>query len=131
MTTYDQIWQTFLNNCKVPENILPSGTSKIYESICNGISLLNNRLRTDFTCDNVAETVHPKLDHDHLLIAAYLIRLVLLENERIFQSSLWQPFAKDITIRNFSAQLKSLDTSIEATNNKIDELIRNMEVDFL
>ncbi len=131
MTPYDAVWTTFLNNCKTSDIDLPQSDKLIHEAIRNGLLYLNNRLQTKYKGDDLLEEITDKLTDDHLLILAHMIRLVFLQNQRIYFVNLWQPFAKDITIRNFSSQLKSLDTSIKEAKDDIESLIRNAEEDFL
>lgn len=132
MTSYDEIWTTFLNNCKVSDIDLPQTDEKIYEVIKNGVLHFNNRLREyRIVCNDESETVDRKLSDDHLLILAHYIRLVFLINQRTYFENLWQPFASDIGLKNFSAQLRSLESSIKDQEDRIDELIFNTMEDFL
>ncbi|MFS1518504.1 hypothetical protein V1503_18885 [Bacillus sp. SCS-151] len=131
MTTYDQIWSTFLNNCKVSDIDLPQYPEKIYEVIQNGAMYFNNRLRLDLICDNDSESVSHDLGNDQLLIMANFIRLLFLKNQKTYFESLWQPFQKDVGQKNFSTQLKSLESSISDQERTIERLIMNMEEDFL
>lgn len=131
MTTYDQIWTTFLNNCKVSDIDLPQTDEKIYEMISNAVLHFNNRLRDNVKCDNVTETLDRELSDDHLLILAHYIRLIFLKNQKTYFESVWQPFQGDIGLRNFSTQLKSLENSVQDQEKLIERLIINTEEDYL
>lgn len=131
MTSYDEIWTTFLNNCKVSDLDLPQTNKAIYESIRNAVMYMNNRLRTDLICDDVKETLNKEITQDRLLILANYIRYIFLINQKTYFENLWQPFSKDVGLKNFSTQLNSLKTSIELQDKTIDRLIMNTEVDFL
>ncbi|PAD85031.1 hypothetical protein CHH57_01595 [Niallia circulans] len=131
MTSYDEIWTTFLNNCKVSDLDLPQTNKAIYESIRNAVMYMNNRLRTDLICDDVKETLDKEITQDHLLILANYIRYIFLINQKTYFENLWQPFSKDVGLKNFSTQLNSLKSSIELQDKTIDRLIMNTEVDFL
>jgi len=131
MTSYDEIWTTFLNNCKVSDLDLPQTNQAIYESIKNAVMYMNNRLRTDLICDDVKETLDKEITQDHLLILANYIRYIFLINQKTYFENLWQPFSKDVGLKNFSTQLNSLKSSIELQDKTIDRLIMNTEVDFL
>ncbi len=130
-TTYDQIWQTFLNNCKVSDIDLPQLPEKIYEEIKNAVTRFNNKMRTVITCDDATETLSEKLSEDHLLILAHYIRLTFLINQRTYFESLWQPFSSDVGLKNFGTQLNSLKTSVQEQERTIDSLIINTMEDFL
>jgi hypothetical protein len=130
-TTYDQIWEAFLENCKTTDFDLPQTDEGIYKKIKNGVMHFNNKLRTEVECDDLTETLSEELDNDHLLILAHFIRLIFLINQKTYFENLWQPFQKDVGLKNFSSQIKSLESSVESEKHEIDMLIRNMEVDFL
>lgn len=131
MTSYDQVWQTFLNNCKVSDIDLPQTPEKIYEHIKNAVMHFNNKLRTSVVCDDIMEELNQELSEDHLLILAHYVRYLFLINQKTYFESLWQPFSSDVGLKNFGTQLRSLDTSIKEEKDNIDTLINNMEEDFL
>lgn len=131
MTTFDQIWTTFLNNCKVSDIELPSTDEKIYECIKNAVMYFNNRMRTTVQCDTNLEELNEELDEDQLLILANYIRLVFLVNQKTYYINLWQPFSGDISLKNYNKQLTSLENEVVRQERVIDILIANAEVDFL
>jgi hypothetical protein len=131
VTTYDQIWTTFLNNCKVSDIDLPQTNEKIYETIHNAILHFNNRLRENVKYDDASEVLDRDLSDDHLLILAHYIRLIFLKNQKTYFESVWQPFQGDIGLRNFSTQLKSLENSVQEQEKLIERLILNTEEDYL
>lgn len=131
MTSYDTVWQTFLNNCKVSDIDLPQTPDKVYETIKNAVMHFNNRFRTSITCDDVLEQLSEELTEDYLLILAHYIRFIFLKNQKTYFESLWQPFKKDVGLNNFSTQIKSLEISVSEQERTIDRLIMNMEDDFL
>lgn len=131
MTSYDTIWNTFLNNTKVDDLDLPQTPIKIYDAIHNGILHFNNRLRENLDYDDDLEQVDRDLSGDNLLILAHYIRYVFLLNQQTYFQNVWQPFTKDIGMKNFTAQLKSLENSVEREQETIEKLIMNMQDDFL
>lgn len=131
-TTYDQIWQCFLDNCKTSDINLPSDDEDIYSQIKNASLLFNNRFRDNrIKCDNDTETVDRLLNEDDLLILGNYIRLVFLKNELTSYSSIWQPFSKDIGATHLSAQIKALESQVNEQQRTIDKIIFNTEVDFV
>jgi hypothetical protein len=130
-TNYDTIWTTFLNKVKLSDIDLPTTTVKIHEAIHSAILSFNNRMRDSLDYDDSTETVSRELNNDDLLILAHFIRLDILNNQLIYFTNTWQPFAKDISLKNFSAQLKSQERLVEYQEKKIDELVVNQAVDFL
>lgn len=130
-TSYDQVYQTFLNNCKVSDIDLPQTPEKIYETIKNAVLHFNNKFRTTIVCDDVSEQLSEELTEDYLLIMAHYIRFIFLKNQKTYFESLWQPFSKDVGLKNFNTQIKSLETSVKEQKDTIDLLIMNMEDDYL
>lgn len=131
MTTYDELWSTFLSKCKMSNLDLPQTDGEIHRTIQNSILSYNNKLQTDLSGDNVSETLNKELDGDELLILAHYIRLSILENQLIYFTNTWQPFAKDVSLKNFKSQLKSLEKLVENEEEKIKLLIMNTEEDYL
>ncbi|MGM9986064.1 MAG: hypothetical protein ACI35O_02440 [Bacillaceae bacterium] len=130
-TTYDEIWETFLLNCKTDDINIPQAQEKIYATIRNAVMHFKNRTRDKINCIDETETLDVKLSDDHLLILANFIRLIFLRNEKTYFETQWQPFQQDIGIRNFSSQIKSMEGSIEEQKDTIDEMFKNTEVDYL
>lgn len=132
MITYDLIWETFLNNYKASDIDLPSIEDEIYQYIANAVLLLNNRLRTNFTCDDAEEIViGTNANSDVVLLIAHYIKLTFLKNDLTFFEKLWQPLASDVGIKNFRVQLSSLTSSIESQEKVIEKFIFNSMEDFL
>jgi hypothetical protein len=131
VTSYDEIYQTFLNNCMTEDINLPKTPEQQYQVIKNATMYFNNKLRTNLSCDDSTETVSEDLSDDHLIILANYIRLTFLINQKTYIESLWQPFSSDVGIKNFNTQIKSLENSISEQKNTIDYLIINTMEDFL
>lgn len=131
MYTYDQVWTQFLLNYKADNEDLPSDGIRIKEFINNAIMLMNNRLRITMVGDDVNELIVGMVNDDELILLAHYIRLVFLINEKTYYEKLWQPFATDVGLKDFSTQLRSLDSSVKQQKEFIDHVIFNMTEDFL
>lgn len=131
MTSYDKIWTTFLENCKVDDIDLPQTNEKIYETIKNAVLHFNNRLRDTLQCDDVNEQVNRDLTDDELLILVHYIRYIFLKNQHTYFVNLWQPFQKEVGLKNYNVQLKSLEATINNEKNEIEELILNKADDYM
>jgi len=110
---------------------LPQTNEKIYDCIYNAVLYFNNKLRLNVGCVDGEERLSEELSNDHLLILAHIIKLNILENELIHFSTLFQPFQKDIGIKNFNAQLNVLERRVENQKEFIGRLIVNTEEDYL
>lgn len=130
-TTYNTIWSMFLQNCQVDDLDLPQTDDGKYDMIKNGVLHFNNRLQDNLQTDNLTETVDRDLSDNHLLILAHFLRLALLINKTTLFSLTWQPFMKDIGLKNFSYQLKTLEFLVEKQEEKIDSIILSQQEDFM
>ncbi|QDX94747.1 hypothetical protein EEL30_22150 [Brevibacillus laterosporus] len=130
-TTYDQIYTTFITRCKVDDLELPQNDEQIYDFIHGAIMDYNNRLREDIDWDDTSETVSKKLPNDDLLLLAHYLRITFLKNQLIYFTNTWQPFTKDIGLKNYQAQLRSLDTLVANEEKKVENIIQNRADDYL
>lgn len=131
MTSYDEIYTAFLSRCKVEDIDLPQTDAQIYDIIHNAISDFNNRLRDDLTYSDSTETVSRDLNNDHLLLLAHYIRLNFLKNQLLYFTNTWQPFAREISLKNFMTQLRTYKEIVKDQEKHIETLILNMSEDFL
>jgi hypothetical protein len=131
-TTYDTIWTTFLNKCKLQDIDLPQEQDKIYDSIHGAILSFNNRLpESIITYFDVSEMVDHDLSDNDLLVLAHYIRLDILSNQLTYFTTVWQPFEGDIGLKNYTSQLVTLRTIVENEENTIERLIANSTEDYL
>ncbi|MEX0595713.1 MAG: hypothetical protein WD512_04365 [Candidatus Paceibacterota bacterium] len=134
MTTYDEIWELFLTNCKTTDINLPQSEDKIKKTINSAVMLMNNQIRSEIVCDDVGETLSlfsEGLDEDKRLILSQFIRLVFLKNELSYFVTMFQPFQKDIGVRNFATQLRVLESSVTNQEEDIISIINNTKEDYL
>lgn len=130
-TSYDDIYVKFLSICKTEDINLPNTDEKIYQFIRSAVDYYNNRMRTILVCDDENECVNEELDSDGIIILANYLRLVLLTNELTYFTTVWQPFSKDLGLRNYQSQVKAHEFLIQNQEKKIDELIKNAATDYL
>lgn len=126
MTTYDELYEVYVVNCRTDSLSTPITDEQIYGAIKNAVLLYNNRLRDDIECDDDLESFNRKLSGDEMLIIAHYIRLTVLKNNRTFKNSIFTTFTKEIGVRNIGAQLNSLKDEIEKEEHTIKMLIFNM-----
>ncbi|MFB5759100.1 hypothetical protein [Paenibacillus medicaginis] len=131
MTTYDEIFTEFLVITKTEPVNVPTEQDKIYDVIHSAVRHYNNRMRTKVMCDDLTETISEELDDDELIIIANFLKLAFLENQLIYFTTLWQPFAQDIGLRNYQAQIKSMEYLIKRQEDKLDQIINRIQTDYL
>lgn len=133
-TDYDTLWKAFLANCKVEDVSLPTTEYLIKEAIRNAVMHFNNRLRKGAVADSIEETITVegnKLSDDDTLILAHYLRYFFLLNEQTYVQHMWQPFQKDIGLKNMATQIASMKDTIQIEKDTIEKLIFNAEEDFL
>lgn len=126
-TSYDDIYQLFLNNIKVEDIDLPDTDPGRYNLIHNAVNLFNNRLRDNLACNDEIETVTRELNNDELLIIIHFMRLTLLKNLLTYKNSIFNVFTKEIGVKNITAQVNSLEFEINNEENIIDQIIFNSD----
>lgn len=113
-----------------PFNI-PSSDEGKYDMIHNAVFHFNNRLRDSLEYDDGSETVDRELSGDEVVILTRFMRLTFLENQLTEFTTLYQPFAADMGLRNYQSQVKGLEALVSSENSKIERIIDNMQDDFL
>ena len=130
MTTYDLIWESFLDNCGVDVSTLPSADEQKYAMIHNGIRHYNSVIDnsdTKLTFDDTNEEINIGLDDTRLLILAYCLKYVFLENDLVGFQQLWQPFQKEMGQKFYREQIGGRENTLERTTKKITELLTNID----
>ncbi|MCD3217958.1 hypothetical protein G8S55_12120 [Clostridium botulinum C] len=129
-TSYDEIFTCFLDNCGIDTDNLPKSNEGKYKLIHNAIIHYNTVIDESYTnlnYDDEKERVNILLDNNQLLLLAYCLRYSYLENELIEFEELWQPFQKEVGQKFYREQLQGRESTLARTQNKINELLNNME----
>lgn len=129
LTTYDQIMKSFILNCGIDTSRLPTDTEKIYDMILNAISHYNMYLKDEqpIVGNNETETLNVELDSTRLLILAYCLKYVYLENELVGFQELWSPFQLEVGIKDYNSQISGRENTLKRTKDKIIELLTSIE----
>ena len=127
-TSYDDIFTCFLENCKIQNKNLPSTDEGKYAMIHNACRHYTNKMEEEaLKCDDILETIDKELDDSRLLILAYCIKLVYLENAVTEFTDVFSVFQKEIGIKDYQAQVKARQYNVSTTEHKIIELMTNMQ----
>lgn len=129
MTTYDEIFICFIQNCGIDTSRLPAENEKLYEMIRNAVSHYNVYLKDEspiFGIDK-EECLNTELDSTRLLILAYCLKYVYLENELVGFEELWSPFQQEVGIKDYRGQISARQDTLKRTDRKIIELISSIE----
>lgn len=132
MSSYDDIYQCFIDNCGVDTSRLPSTDQGKYNMIVNAARHYNSRISDEdivgkIICDNIAETINADLDDTRMLILAFCIKYVYLENQLVGFEELWSPFQKEVGVKDYRSQVQGRENTLERVEQKITELLTNIE----
>ncbi|ETT49346.1 hypothetical protein BSK66_26740 [Paenibacillus odorifer] len=122
-TTYDEIYTEFITNTKTDNINLPKTNTQMYNSIHSAIRHYNVRLRDDLSFNDESETVDRTLNNDELILISHYLRLSFLENQWIEYTTTWNPFEKDIGIKNYQSQNKAMQSLVELEKKEIEAII--------
>lgn len=131
MTTYDQLWTSFRNKCKIDDLDLPTSDAAIHDTIQNAILSFNLKLEESLSGDDATEQLSRELIGEELLLLSHCIRLIILENQLIYFSGTFSPFTKEIGTRNIAKQMSSLENLVDREDMIIDSIILKMADDFM
>ena len=123
MTTYDEIYECFLENGRLEDSALPQTQDRIYSLIENAIRIFNIKMETKYSCDREKEIISVKMSDIELIILAYIIRQILLENEYTHFITTWSPFSKEIGIANYKSQENAKKQAMETAKKRVNEFI--------
>jgi hypothetical protein len=124
-TSYDEIWESFLENCKTDKMNLPTTSDRIYAMIKNAVKHYNNRMGTKYVCDDIMENINDKLSDDELIILAHYIKLIFLRNDKNDYITIWGSFTKEVGQTNYSTILKGKENAVKEEEEEIEKLIYN------
>lgn len=129
-TTYNQIWECFVNNCMVDIAMLPQTDEGKYILISEGCRYYNTLIddaEVNLKNNNELEKINVKLDDKRILLLAYCIRYKFLENEKIRFEQVWQPLSRDIGIKSYRDQINSRKETLDKTEREINRLLSRID----
>ena len=135
MTTYDNIWETFLTICGYDSSELPKEDSKIYLLIKSGLRLYNqladkyeNRIQGNLEMNDTSETLNIELEDTEILIFVNLMASVFAYNKYTEFTSIWSVFTKETSITSYKAQCQAREYTVQCFKDEATRLIED-EID--
>lgn len=132
VTTFDEIFTSFLTNCKVSRKLIPTDNEILCEWIDNAVKHYNNMMKQykdDFQyplkADMDMEELNCSLTDDEMLIMANIIKLVFLENEKVSFITRYAVFQKELGINNYNAQANARELAVRSQREEIQNIIIN------
>lgn len=124
-TTYDELYTLFMDITRAEPLNYPQDTLSQYRLIHNGIGMFNQRVRLSVAYDDVLETVDKELKYYEKRIIALYMKYDIVNNNKIYKSTMFDVFTKEVGLKSINAQLKAIEFDLSEIDREIDMLIMN------
>lgn len=129
-TTYQEIWNTFVNIIGVVGEDLPQDDEGKYILINSGI-LRYNSLTEDsekkIIGNDFTEEINISLDYNRLLLLCNCIKFIYLENEKNEYEAVWGVFSNDIGLKFYGETVKAKRNTLVDTEKEINRLLDKID----
>lgn len=129
-TTYQEVWNTFVNIVGVVGEDLPQDDEGKYILINSGI-LRYNSLTEDsekkISGNDFAEEINISLDYNRLLLLCNCIKFIYLENEKNEYEAVWGVFSNDIGLKFYGDTVKAKRNTLVDTEKEINRLLDKID----
>lgn len=135
VTTYNELYETFLLNCGYDFDELPKTDEMRYMMIRNAARKYNqqakkysNRMTHDIVCDDVTESLNVELTSNELLVFAYMMAEILASTKLVEFTSIYAVYSKEMGFKDYNAQVQARQYTIDMFKNKYTSIIED-EID--
>lgn len=135
VTTYDELYETFLLNCGYDFDELPKTDEMRYMMIRNAARIYNqqakkysNRMTNNIVCDDVTESLNATLTSNEMLVFAYMMAETLALTKLVEFNSIYGTFAKEMGFKDYKAQLDGRQYTVDMFRKKYTSIIED-EID--
>lgn len=134
-TSYDEIWECFLENCGYDYSEIPQTDERRYSMIRNAVSYYNqkakkykSRITGNIICDDMMEELNKKINSIEILIIANILGYILCKNKLVEFTSVYGTFAKEMGFKDYKAQVEGRQTEVKRFEDEVSRLIED-EID--
>lgn len=134
-TSYDELWESFLQVCGYDYSELPQTDERRYILIKNTVRLYNQkakkyegRIKGNIKGDDDMEELNVALNDTEILIFSYLMSHLFATNKYTEFTSVWGVFAKETGLKDYKAQCSAREYTIEKFEKEANRLIED-EID--
>lgn len=134
-TSYDEIWESFLENCSYDSSEIPQTDERRYSMIKNAIRYYNQkakkyegRIQGNLVCDDMMEELNVKLNSIELLILANVLGYIFCKNKLVEFTSIYGTFAKEMGFKDYKAQVEGRQAEVNRYEEEVSRLIQD-EID--
>lgn len=135
VTTYNELYETFLLNCGYDFDELPKADEMRYMMIRNAARKYNqqakkysNRMTHDIVCDDVTESLNVELTSNELLVFAYMMAEILASTKLVEFTSIYGVYSKEMGFKDYNAQVQARQYTVDMFKNKYTSIIED-EID--
>lgn len=135
VTTYDELYETFLLNCGYDFDELPKTDEMRYMMIRNAARIYNqqakkysNRMTNNIVCDDIAESLNVTLTSNEILVFAYMMAETLALTKLVEFTSVYGVFMKEVGFKDYKAQLDGRQYTVDMFRKKYTSIIED-EID--
>lgn len=129
-TTYQEIWNIFVNIVGVVGEDLPQDDEGKYILINSGV-LRYNSLTEDsekkIISNDFSEEINVSLDYNRLLLLCNCIKFIYLENEKNEYEAVWGVFSDDIGLKFYGDTVKAKRNTLVDTEKEIYRLLDKID----
>lgn len=135
VTTYNELYETFLLNCGYDFDELPNTDEMRYMMIRNAARKYNqqakkysNRMTHNIVCDDITEALNVELTSNEVLIFAYMMAEILASTKYTEFVSIYGVYAKEMGFKDYNAQVQARQYTISMFKEKYTSIIED-EID--
>lgn len=129
-TTYQEVWNTFVNITGVVEEDLPQDDEGKYILINSGILKFNSITEDSekkLIGNEYMEELNIALDYNRLLLLCNCIKFIYLENEKNEYESVWGVFSNDIGLKFYGDTVKAKGNTLSSVEKEINRLLDKID----
>lgn len=134
-TSYDEIWECFLENCGYDYSEIPQTDERRYSMIKNAINYYNQKAKKyegrivgGLVPDDMMEQLNKKINSTELLIIANILGYIICKNKLVEFTSVYGTFAKEMGFKDYKAQVEGRQVEVARFESEISRLIED-EID--
>lgn len=134
-TSYDELWETFLQVCGYDYSEIPQTDERRYILIKNTVRLYNQkakkyegRIQGKIKADDDMEELNVSLTDTEILIFSYLMSSLFATNKYTEFTSVWGVFAKETGMKYYKDQCNAREYTINKFEREAERLIED-EID--
>lgn len=132
MTTYDDLFESFMMNTDFNDCDVPSSDEARYVLINKAISQYNRyakkysgRLQEGISCNNVTEMLSAELTNDELLVITFIMAEIIANRSYSSYASMYSTYAKELGVSNYASTANHRQALMQVYREKYMSIIED------